>query len=45
LTVWMRRTNLIKDARLYLYAGILPVQPAPSDEKGAPNGPAGRQRR
>jgi hypothetical protein len=39
LAVWMRRAKLIDQAGLYLRAGLLPVQPAPSDEKGAPNGP------
>jgi hypothetical protein len=44
LTVWMRRVKLINQADLYRRAGVLPIQPAPSDEKGAPNGPAGHQR-
>jgi hypothetical protein len=44
LTVWMRRVKLINQSDLYLRAGLLPIQPAPSDEKGAPNGPAGQQR-
>jgi hypothetical protein len=44
LTVWMRRVKLINQAEMYRRAGLLPVQPASSDEKGAPNGPAGRQR-
>jgi hypothetical protein len=33
LTVWMRRVKLINQADLYVRAGVLPVQPAPSDEK------------
>jgi hypothetical protein len=44
LTVWMRRIKLINDADLYLRAGLLPAQPAPSDKKGAPHAPAGHQR-
>jgi hypothetical protein len=44
LTVWMRRIKLINQAELYLRAGVVPVQLDPSDEKGAPNGPAGQQR-
>jgi hypothetical protein len=41
LTVWMRRAKLIDDANMYRYADLLPVQPAPSDKKGAPRSPAG----
>jgi hypothetical protein len=44
LTVWMRRMKLSNDADLYLRAGFLPVQPAPSEKKGVPHGPAGQQR-
>jgi hypothetical protein len=44
LIVWMRRVKLINQAEMYRRAGLLPVQPAPSDEKGVPHGPAYQQR-
>ena len=44
LTVWMRRVKLVNQAEMYSRAGILPIQPAPSDEKGVPHSPAGQQR-
>jgi hypothetical protein len=34
LTVWMRRIKLMNQAEMYRRAGILPIQPAPSHEKG-----------
>ena len=40
LTVWMRRVKLINQAEMYRRAGILPVQPAPSEQKGVPRSPA-----
>jgi hypothetical protein len=44
LTVWMRRIKLINQAEMYRRAGILPIQAAPSDEKGVPHRPAGQER-
>ena len=44
LTVWMRHIKLINQAEMYRRAGLLPVQPALSDEKGVPHSPAGQQR-
>jgi hypothetical protein len=34
----------MNQAEMYRRAGLLPIQPARSDEKGAPNGSTGQQR-
>ncbi|HEY6347765.1 MAG TPA: hypothetical protein VIY49_40245 [Bryobacteraceae bacterium] len=44
VAAWLRRIELNNAALIFRIDGCLPAQPARSDEKGAPNGPAGRQR-
>jgi ribosome-associated translation inhibitor RaiA len=44
LTAWRRRIELTNDADMYRRNGFLASRAPRSDKKGAPNGPAGRQR-